>query len=566
MIEEARTEILPEKRDSWYRKIEDHLFETGVFLPLFHEVYYRVGGPHVRRLRLRSVAPYVNYAEIGKQDVWPEVSVSKNFQETLQIPFARELPSMDPSLAFLEVSGEVLPSVFETLIQYEEGARTTPWLAAEYSAQNGGRKFVFRLRDDVTFHNGRPLTARDVRFSFERFLQNPKSKSRSLFFPILGARALYAGEKKALEGFRILSPLEFEIELEYPLSFFPAVLTFPATAIIAEGSDPTQNNWQDGCVGTGPFRVSRFDMGQKVQLDANPSYWRQGYPKSESLVFTFGVTPAAIASGFRSGRFSLASDLLPEDVESLRREPEYVSCYRETPRLSTEYIAFNINRAPLNDESIRQQLAKAVDAPTLVKRKLGRLGIPGEGILPPGLLGYEPGQTSKTSIPLTQPHLGIRLTACISPRHQGRYTGLAEEIFQIWERMGVQITVLHPTETEYAQILNSPDVDLTVTGWTADYPDPDTFMYGALHSEQGADGRFCGIREMDQLSENARSEPDPNSRHAIYRQIERMIAQRAILIPLFHEQTYRFSRPQVQNLKLNLFYPVVAYEDLWIEK
>ncbi len=565
MIDEARTEILPEKRDNLYREIENHLLDTGLFLPLFHEVYYRVGGPHVRRLRLRSVAPYVNYAEIGKVEAGHEISESKTHRETLQIPVCRQLPSMDPSLAFLEVSGEVLPSVFETLIQYEEGARTTPLLAAEYSAEDGGRRFSFRLRDDVTFHNGRPLTARDVRFSFERFLKNPDSKSRSLLFPILGAKAVYSGQKEALEGFKILSPLEFVIDLEYPLSFFPALLSFPATAIIAEGSDPTQSNWQNGCVGTGAFRVSRFEAGRKLHLEANPTYWRKGYPKSESLVFTFGLAPETIASGFRSGRFSIASDLLPEDVENLRREPDYVSCYRETPRLSTEYIAFNINRAPLDTESIRQQLAKAIDARTLVKRKLGRLGIPGEGILPPGLLGYEPAAPMKSSAPSTYPHLGIRLTACISPRHQGRYVGLAEEIFQVWEKMGVQITVLHPTESEYAQILNSPDVDLAVTGWTADYPDPDTFTYGALHSEQGADGRFCGMREMDQLSEKARSEQDPNLRHEIYRQIEKMIARRAVLIPLFHEQTYRFSRPQVQNLKLNLFFPVVAYDALWIE-
>jgi len=143
---------------------------------------------------------------------------------------------------------------------------------------------------------------------------------------------------------------------------------------------------------------------------------------------------------------------------------------------------------------------------------------------------------------------------------------VAEEIFQTWEKIGVQVDVLHPTETEYARILNSPDVDLTVTGWTADYPDPDTFLHGAIHSEQGADGRFCGIPEMDQLSVTARSESDPDARHALYREMEKLIAQRAILLPLFHEQTYRFARPDVQNLKLNFFFPAVAYDALWIKK
>jgi ABC-type oligopeptide transport system substrate-binding subunit len=215
---------------------------------------------------------------------------------------------------------------------------------------------------------------------------------------------------------------------------------------------------------------------------------------------------------------------------------------------------------------LRQQLVKAVDVRAIVRRKLGRLGIPAEGFLPPGLLGHESMPSWKSSSPTMKAHLGIRLTACISPRHQGRYSGVAEEIFLAWEKLGVQVDVVHPSESEYSQILNSPNVDLTVTGWTADYPDPDTFMHGAIHSQQGADGRFCGIKEIDELSAKARSESDPDSRHALYREMEKLIANRAILLPLFHEQTYRFARSDVQNLKLNFFFPAVAYDALWIKK
>ena len=565
MIRDARTETSPERRDILYRKIEDYLEESGFFLPLFHEVSYRICSSNVRRLRLRNSPPYVNYSEIGKLEKAPEIATDKMYRGVVQVPVARRLFSLDPSLAFLEATGEVLPSVFETLIRYEEGARLVPWLAAEYVPDNSGRQFHFRLRDNVTFHNGRTFSARDVRYSFERLLKNPKSKTRNILLPIRGAASVRDGKKQSLEGFKILSPLEFVIELEYPLSFFPAVLTFPATAVIAEGSDPEQSNWQDGCVGTGPFRVGRFDAGERAVLESNPTYWRKGYPKSEGITFTFGLSPGEIFSGFKNRRFSLAADLLPEDVESLRKESEYASLYRETPRLSTEYIAFNIHRPPLDSEQIRQQLARAVDSRLLVKRKLGRLGIPADGILPPGLLGHESMESTRSSSPSVFPHLGIRLTACISPRHQGRYAGLAEEVFQIWEKMGVQIQVLHPTEVEYAQILSSPEVNLSVTGWTADYPDPDTFVDGALHSEHGADGKFCGLKELDHLTIRARAEQNPDLRHDIYRQIEKIIAQKAILIPLFHEQTYRFANPQLQNLKLNLFFPVVDYENLWVE-
>src|SRR5262245_36937157 len=132
--------------------------------------------------------------------------------------------------------------------------------------------------------------------------------------------------------------------------------------------------------GDWPLPFGRFEEGERAHVEANPSYWRKGYPRNEALIFHFGVSPSEIASGFKRGRFSVASDLLPEDVELLRREPELMDSYREIPRLSTEYLAFNIHRSPLDSELLRQQLIKAVDVRAIVRKKLGRLGITAEGI------------------------------------------------------------------------------------------------------------------------------------------------------------------------------------------
>jgi len=565
LVEKTRSELSPERREVLYRSVEDYLSGCGYFLPLFHEVYYRVCSPKVKRLRLRSSPPYVSYSELARAESIPKGDAGKGKKGVLYIPMARRLPSLNPALAFSAVSGEVVPAVFETLVQFEEGARIAPWLASEYYSENNGRQFYFRLRDQVTFHDGRQLTARDVRYSFEQVLRNEQSKSRWMLLPVRGAAELYHGKKDHLEGFQILSNREFVIHLDQPLSFFPVLLSFPAAGIIAESSDPNQENWQAGCIGTGPFRVLHFDPNESAQLEANPTYWRSGFPRNEGLVFTFGVSPADIASGFRGGRFSIASDLLPEDVEKLRREAEFADQHYECPQLATEYIAFNIHRPPLDSELIRRQLVRAIDVDSLVRRKLGRLGIPAQGIIPPGMLGFELLPAWKSSSPTGKINLGIEVTACVSPRHQGRYAALSEEVFQAWERVGVRVKRVFPTEAEYSAILNSPSVDLTVTGWSADYPDPDTFAYGALHSEQGADGKFCGIKEIDSLSEKARLEPDPDSRHQTYREIEKLFAQQSLVLPLFHQQTYCFARPEVANVKLNFFYPAVAYEFLSVK-
>ncbi len=90
-------------------------------------------------------------------------------------------------------------------------------------------------------------------------------------------------------------------------------------------------------MGTGPFRVVKFEPSLRLELERNKTYWRSGFPKVEKLIFNFGVSPADILAQFRAGQLSLASDLLPADAEALRREPEFASGYREIPNLITYY-------------------------------------------------------------------------------------------------------------------------------------------------------------------------------------------------------------------------------------
>ena len=223
--------------------------------------------------------------------------------------------------------GEVLPAIFQTLTSESGPAQTVPCLAESFRVEDGGHRYRFFLRQDVRFHNGRRLTARDVRYSLERLLQSRETDVDS-FAIIRGAPALLAGEAKDLAGLKIHSASEFSIELEEPVAFLPSLLSHYQTAIIPEGGDPPASNphaWS----GTGPFRIVSFEPGRKLQLERNRTYWRQGYPRSDGLVFHFGITPKEILDGLRDGRFSLGSELLPSDVEDLRRQPEFAATIKE---------------------------------------------------------------------------------------------------------------------------------------------------------------------------------------------------------------------------------------------
>ncbi len=565
LMEESRAQNEPSIREKLYRKVDDFIAGTAYFMPLFHEIDYRLASPKVRKLALRSTPPYVNYAELAKtEEVIPSTAV-KTDRGILSIPIAGNFESLDPCMTYYLWQGLVYPAMYDTLTRAAEGARVIPWIASGFQMEDDGKKFRFFLRDGVRFHDGRRLTARDVRFSFEHLLLNKDSLNRWLLMPIRGAGKLLNGESPELEGFKIISSLEFVVEMEKPLSFFPALLAYTAASIIPEGTEHFPGSWREGSVGTGAFRVVAFEPGRVLKLEANPGYWRHGLPRCDGLEFTFRSTPAEIISGFRSGRFSLAWDLFPADVDALRHDPEFASKYREIPILSTYYMVLNTKRPPFSDESLRHRLIEAVDVQGLVRRNLGRLAVPAHSMTPPGLLGYEPGITGRPSHTHKKLSEEVDISVAMHSVYESQYAEFARDFVNRLNENGFRARV-NTTEAEYEKSMDVPEANLLLTRWLADYPDPDTFMHTLLHSEKGYEGRFCGTPEMDSLIEKGRTETDPTVRHSIYRQIEEIIRSQALAVPLFHEQAYCFARPKVEGLDLTFFNPYVPYEQIWLRR
>lgn len=567
ILEEARNESRPGVRSSLYRKYESFLQETAVVLPLFHDVDYRLANAKVAGLNLHGSAPFVNYAQMGKLEASARTSDSARASGgMLEVPITGTLYKLDPSLASTVEDAEVLPSIFETLTRDLGGARIGPWLAASVTSEQGGKRYRFRLRDDVRFHDGRRVTARDVRHSFERLLSNEEnSNSRFIYSCIRGAKAILNGEHTDLAGFKIHSVEEFSIELEEAVSFFPALISYHAAAVVPEGSDRFGNSWQDGSVGTGPFRVVKFEPGVRLELERNKSYWRTGYPKCERLSFFFSVSPSEILSQFRTGRFSLASDLLPADAESLRREPEFAAGYHEIPRLTTYYLVFNIHRGPLRDKQLREMLVSSFDVANVVRQTLGRIAVPAQGLIPPGLLGHDSSYTPlgqrQTATGQAKHNGEIELTAVVNPVFFGEYAAFTREITRAFREHNIKVRIVNKTQEEWIEAVTAGSVDCVLGRWVADFPDADTFA-SILASKGGLLGPICGSPEVDRLIIRGRSETSPVARHAVYRQIEEIIVREHQILPLFHEQAYRFARPEVEGMSLSYDSLALDYANL----
>lgn len=557
----ARSASSPDERVRHYRRFEKHLAERNILLPLCHDMDYRVASTKVRRLILNSVPPYANYHSLAKAETSPGQPSGLERSGVVQVPLSGTIRYLDPAKILLVLEAEVCQAVFENLTKEGQGAAVMPHLARKLEAEAGGRRFRFQLREDVRFHDGRHLTARDVKYSLERLLRDSASESRWLLSPIQGADELIRGERDHLTGFHTLSPYEFSIELREPVGFFPALVGHYAAAIVPEGTMVMGRSWEEGCVGTGPFRVVRYDPGNRLVLEANPYYWQPGVPLCQRIVFNFGISPEEMVAGFRSGRYSLAWDLPPAEVEELRRDFRFGARFQEMPSLSTYLIIFNTKDGPMADQQLRQLLVSQLNVEEMVEASCGRTALPARGLIPPGLLGYEQRErTPKNTPPGSVNFNQLTLTCQIHRIYEGPWAAFTKTLLNVFQRLGIRLEIT-PVRADMPESRYAP-ADLYLTRWIADYPDADTFAHGLIHSEKGYMGHRCGSPETDVLIEQGRRETDPDERHHIYCRLEEAITRQASLLPLFHEQACRFARPELEDFKITFSGPHVVYEKL----
>jgi ABC-type oligopeptide transport system substrate-binding subunit len=172
--------------------------------------------------------------------------------------------------------------------------------------------------------------------------------------------------------------------------------------------------------------------------------------------------------------------------------------------------------------------------------------------------------SASASVP-EQAGVEIELTAVLNPVFFGEYAALAREVSRFFREQRIIIRPVNKTMDEWREAVLQGSVDLVIGRWAADYPDADSFA-NILATKEGLLGQLCGSTEVDRLIVRGRSETSPAARHAVYRQIEEIIARDRLLLPLFHEQTYRFARPEVEGLALSYGGMTVDYASLGIHR
>ena len=473
-------------------------------------------------------------------------------------------PTLDPHLTGDTTSAFYVVEVFGGLVSFNTNLELVPDIAESWKISDG-KIYTFRLRPGVKFHNGKSVKAQDFKWSIER-AANPKTASPvadTYLNDIVGALEYMDGKAEDITGIKVVDDLTLQITIDAPKAYFLAKLTYPTAFVLDRDvvESGGRSWWIGNAVGTGPFKLREYKIGERIVLEQNPLYHRQ-VPKLDGIVFNLagGQSMAMYEAGEIDitgvGLFDLDTVLNPE-------EPLNKDLVIAPPGFSISYIGLNTSKPPFDDIKFRQALNHAVDKNLIATDVLADLVVPANGILPPGLPGYNEDliglqfdvdlakklmSESKYADVSKRPRITITIPGTGGDPHMDLLV-----ITEMWKQvLEVEVEI---QQVEWATYLDDLDKRkfqaFAGLGWSADYPDPQDFIDILFYTDSGMNHGAYSNPEVDRLVEQARTDQDVVSRNALYQKAEEIIVNDAAWVPLwFSGERYALIKPHVKGYRL----------------
>jgi oligopeptide transport system substrate-binding protein len=443
--------------------------------------------------------------------------------------------------------------------------------AARWTISDDGTLYRFTLRENLRYGNGERVTAQHVADSFARALAPETGTAFALTFlqNVVGAAAVARGEATGVAGITAPDEATLQIRLDSPRGYFLSQLTYGLMFL----SPPTigaGEAWVDGAFGTGPFRVKARVPGESLLLEGNPHYWA-GLPGVKEVLFRYFPSTDAALTAYQAGELdvmgSVQAGVPAQRLGEVRGQPGFQTIGTTAIR----YIGFNNALPPFNNVYVRQAFAQAVDKEAIARQVLDGTVAPAGRILPSGFPG-----TGLAVTPLTFDPVGARaalgLAGFVSgndlppvtltfDRGDADLMGVAEALQRDWrETLGVDVR-LEPVPLETliarldAMIVNPSDartaMQMYLSVWGADYPDPQNFLSLQLHSGSPYNNGHWSSAEFDRLVDEAdrmSADGDQEQRFRLYRDAEQIAVSEVGWLPLYNPQVTLAIRPTVRGL------------------
>ena len=277
---------------------------------------------------------------------------------TMIVTYKDDVVTLDPAIGYDWQNWSIIKSIFSGLMDYEPGTTNlTPNLAESYEISPDGITYVFKLRQGVKFHNGRPLVAGDIKYSIERAV-DPKTQSpgQGFFGMIKGFDEMSSGKAAELSGIKVVDDHTIQFELNRPDATFLHILAINFSfAVPREEVEKYGEDFGHHPVGTGAFKMEEWLLGQKLTLTRNVDYHKPGTPRLDKVVFEIGQEPTVALMRLQKGEVDILGDgIPPARFVSIMKDPAYKDWVIEGGQLHTGYLTLNVKMKPFDDLKVRQ--------------------------------------------------------------------------------------------------------------------------------------------------------------------------------------------------------------------
>ncbi|MBI4284671.1 MAG: hypothetical protein HY670_02065 [Chloroflexi bacterium] len=472
-----------------------------------------------------------------------------------------DIVTLDPALSEDAPDG-IIGAIFSGLVRIDKDLKVAPDIAERWDISADGKTYTFYLRAGVKFHNGKAVTAHDLKYSWERALdpQTKSRKARTYMGDIVGAADMLAGKATELSGVKVIDDRTLQVTIDGPKPYFLGKLAYVTAFVVDRANVARGKGWTDAPNGTGPFELKQWLKDELLVLERNDNFYL-GPAKLQNIVFQiFAGRPMLM---YENGELDVTGVGL-NDIERVLDPADPLNKELLTvQRFQNGFLGFNVTKPPFDDPKVRRAFALAVDWNKIIEVSLKGVVERAAGYVPPGVPGhnaelkplpFDPTQAkqliaeSKYGSVDKLPPVTLYVLFGAGPSD--------EAMVAMWQQnLGVAVNVEAVRElAEWQQRSHDREFQLFTSGWVADYLDPQNFLEVLFHSQSEENHLAYANPAVDAALAEAAVTRDNAARLKKYQEIEKTILQDLPAAPFDQSgKSYTLVKPYVKGFNL---YPI----------
>lgn len=494
------------------------------------------------RVRILAIFAVLVIAGVGAWQLLPSDEVKK---DPITVGTTDEVTSLDPAGAYDAGSWAIYSNLYQSLMTFKSGAIVPEPDAAESCGFIGQKLQTYqcKLRDDLTFSNGRKVTAKDVEYSFERMLRIKTDVGPSVLFPSL--KSIVAEDRTVT------------FNLSARDATFPQKLATGAGSIVDREQYPADRLRSGSQVdGSGPYVLKAYQPGISAELTPNPAY--KGALKKSGVPVTIRYYKGSdeLLTAWNASVLDITHRQLPPARLAELNPADPDLRITEADSAEIRNLVFNVRQgSPLANKKVRQAIASIIDRGPLVTDVYKSTVEPLYSLIPQGYIGhstpffdaYPQPDAARAKRLMQEAGVQTPLNITFAYRADDAYTKETAELRRQLEKDGLfKVSVKAVEWQDFQKGYAAGDYDAYTVGWLPDYPDPDTFSQPLVGRENSLHNGYTSKR-MDSLITSTLQYSDRSRTSSDFKELQALVGEDVPLVPLWQKKDYVVSRTDVSG-------------------